>query len=196
MTCPPAGAEARPGTSQTTADVAYATAESPLGGLLMAASGQGLVWLAYEDAHGDALLDDVQVKLGPLREDRRRLDHVRRALEAYFNGRLRAFDLTLDWRLAPGGFMRRALEATAAIPFGDVWTFQNLAAAAGNPRASRAAGTALARNPIAIIVPCHRVLRSNGTIGDDGGGPDVAKRKEHLLRLEGAWPRTRDGQHR
>jgi methylated-DNA-[protein]-cysteine S-methyltransferase len=168
--------------------IAYARIDSPLGELIAAATDEGLVRLAYEHGRRDELLADIDSKLGPLREEPRRLDLVRRQLDSYFRGRRRSFDLAIDWSLAPGGFMRRALEATATIPFGRVWTYRELAATAGSPRASRAAGAALGRNPVAIVIPCHRVLRSDGTIGDYGVGPEGSDWGEYLLRLEGAWP--------
>jgi methylated-DNA-[protein]-cysteine S-methyltransferase len=171
-----------------TSDVAFATIESPVGALIAAITDEGLVALVYERGHREERLDELRRSVGPLREDPRRLDRVRRELDGYFQGGLRSFDLAIDWRLAPGGFMRRALEATARIPFGEVRTYRELAAAAGNRRASRAAGTAMARNPIAIVIPCHRAVRSDWTIGDYGGGPEGADQKEYLLRLEGAWP--------
>lgn len=168
--------------------VSYVTIQSPVGALIAAATDEGLVRLAYQRGQREELLAGLESAAGALREDRRRLDPVRRELDSYFHGRLHWFDLPVDWRLAPGGFMRRVLEATTRIPFGEVRTYGELAAAAGNPRASRAAGTAAARNPVAIIIPCHRVLRSDGTIGSYGGGPEGSEQKEYLLRLEGAWP--------
>lgn len=171
------------------ADVAYATIDSPLGTLIAAATDEGLVRLAYEDGQGQELLDALDSLVGSVREDPRRLDDERRQLDSYFAGRRSTFDVAIDWRLGPGGFTRAALEATAAIPYGEVRTFRELAAAAGNPRASRAVGAAVGRNPVAIVIPCHRVLRSDGTIGGYFGGPEGRKRKEYLLRLEGALRR-------
>ena len=110
------------------------------------------------------------------------LDRARRELERYFKGRDLAFDLEVDLS-ALSGFDRKVLEVTARIPAGKVATYAQVAAKAGNPRASRAAGNALHKNPVAIIVPCHRVLRSDGSLGGYGGGLPV---KEWLLRHEGA----------
>ena len=110
------------------------------------------------------------------------LDRARRELERYFRGRHLAFDLEVDLS-ALSSFDRKVLEVTARIPAGKVATYAQVAAKAGNPRASRAAGNALHRNPVAIIVPCHRVLRSDGSLGGYGGGLPV---KEWLLRHEGA----------
>ena len=110
------------------------------------------------------------------------LDRARRELERYFRGRHLAFDLEVDLS-ALSSFDRKVLEVTARIPPGKVATYAQVAAKAGNPRASRAAGNALHKNPVAIIVPCHRVLRSDGSLGGYGGGLPV---KEWLLRHEGA----------
>ena len=107
---------------------------------------------------------------------------VRRELDEYFQGRRTEFSTPIDWRLSHG-FLLRAREACYAIPYGSVRTYSELAAAAGSPRAVRAAGNAMARNPIPIVVPCHRVLRTGGNLGGYGGGLDV---KRWLLGLEGA----------
>lgn len=109
-----------------------------------------------------------------------RLDAARRELDEYFAGVRTRFDLSLDWRLTTG-FRRDVLAATARIPYGRTGTYRSVATGAGNPKAVRAAGTALATNPIPIVVPCHRVTRSDGATGGYRGGPD---RKSALLRLE------------
>jgi methylated-DNA-[protein]-cysteine S-methyltransferase len=111
-----------------------------------------------------------------------RLDAVRRELDEYFSGRRLEFDLPIDWSLT-AGFTQRVLRATARIPYGSVSTYREMASAAGNARAVRAAGNALGANPIPIVVPCHRILRTGGALGGYGGG---LPRKEFLLRLEGA----------
>ena len=129
------------------------------------------------------MLDDLAHRLSPrVLEAPTRLDDVRRQLDEYFAGRRRHFDLTLDWSLTTG-FRRRVLRTTARIPYGEVSTYGRVAARAGNGRAARAAGSALGSNPIPIVVPCHRVVRTGGNLGGYGGGLDV---KEWLLRLEGA----------
>jgi len=110
------------------------------------------------------------------------LEPVRRELEEYFAGRRRRFEISLDWTLI-GGFRRRVLRATSEIPFGGVLSYGEIAAEAGSPRGSRAAGNALGANPIPIVIPCHRVLRSGGALGGYGGG---LERKRLLLELEGA----------
>ena len=165
-------------------DIAYARADSPLGPLVLAATPQGLVRLAYEDFNGglDAVLEHLSVRVSPrIMEAPGRLDDVRRQLDDFFAGRRRGFDVPLDWALT-SGFTRRVLEATAAIPFGEVGTYQSVATGAGSPKATRAAGNALGSNPIPIVVPCHRVLRTGGGLGGYTGGVD---KKVRLLALEG-----------
>jgi methylated-DNA-[protein]-cysteine S-methyltransferase len=109
------------------------------------------------------------------------LDEVRRELDEYFDGKRTSFDIPIDWRLHDG-FGRRVLRATARIPFGRVLTYGEVAAKAGSPRGHRAAGNALGSNRMPIVVPCHRVVRSGGSIGGYTGG---VERKEFLLELEG-----------
>ncbi|WP_217915115.1 methylated-DNA--[protein]-cysteine S-methyltransferase [Miltoncostaea marina] len=163
-------------------DVAYATVGSPLGPLLVASTPEGLVTLAYLDgASLDERLDRLARRVSPrVLEAPARLDRERRELEEYFEGRRRAFDLPIDWRLIRG-FARSVLERTAAIPFGQARTYTQIAAEAGSPRGSRAAGNALGGNPIPIVIPCHRVLRAGGALGGYTGGLD---RKRFLLDLE------------
>jgi methylated-DNA-[protein]-cysteine S-methyltransferase len=165
-------------------DVAYAVVDSPIGELVVAATPQGLVRLAYEDFNGgvDAVVERLAIKLSPrILEAPARLDGVRRELDEYFAGRRRTFDLPIDWALY-SDFGRRVLQATAAIPFGDTATYGQMAAQAGNAKASRAAGRALGANPIPIVVPCHRVIGMSGKLTGYTGG---MHRKEALLRLEG-----------
>ena len=167
------------------ADVTYALVDSPVGTLLAAATERGLACLSYSDHDGgvDAVLDRLAAKLSPrILEAPARLDDVRRELDEYFEHRRTAFDLPVDLSLA-SPFGRRVLQATAAIPFGEVSTYARVAAQAGNPKATRAAGNALGANPVPIVVPCHRVLHTGGKgIGNYTGG---VHRKEALLRLEG-----------
>jgi methylated-DNA-[protein]-cysteine S-methyltransferase len=167
------------------ADVTYALVDSPVGTLLAAATERGLACLSYSDHDGgvDAVLDRLAAKLSPrILEAPARLDDVRRELDEYFEHRRTAFDLPVDLSLA-SPFGRRVLQATAAIPFGEVSTYARVAAEAGNPKATRAAGNALGANPLPIVVPCHRVLHTGGKgIGNYTGG---VHRKEALLRLEG-----------
>jgi methylated-DNA-[protein]-cysteine S-methyltransferase len=167
------------------ADVTYARVDSPVGTLVAATTPRGLACLSYEDHDGglDAVLDRLAEKLSPrILEAPARLDDVRRELDEYFERRRTAFDLPIDWALV-SPFGRRVLRATAAIPFGEVSTYARVAADAGNPKASRAAGNALGANPMPIVLPCHRVLHTGGKgIGSYTGG---VHRKEALLRLEG-----------
>jgi len=166
-------------------DVAYATADSPFGPLLVAVTPAGVVRLAYPDERPDDVLDDLAARVSPrVLEAPRQVDAVRAELDRYFAGRARGFRARVDWSLT-AGFGQRVLRATAAIPFGAVSTYREIAAAAGSPKGSRAAGNALGANPIPIIVPCHRVLRTGGGLGGYTGGID---RKERLLRIEGALP--------
>jgi methylated-DNA-[protein]-cysteine S-methyltransferase len=166
------------------ADVHYALVESPIGTLVAAATPRGLATLSYADQFEstDGVLDWVAAKLSPrILEAPAKLDGVRRELDEYFEGHRRDFDVPIDWSLA-SEFGRRILKATAAIPFGQVSTYGKVAAQAGNPKASRAAGRALGANPIPIVVPCHRVVGTNGQLTGYTGGLD---RKVALLQIEG-----------
>ncbi|HTU80360.1 MAG TPA: methylated-DNA--[protein]-cysteine S-methyltransferase [Solirubrobacteraceae bacterium] len=170
------------------AEVSYATLDSPLGPLLAAVTPRGLVRLAYPDEHADAVLERLARLISPrIVEASAPLDRVRRELDEYFAGRRRTFELAQDWRLI-GPFAKRVLGVTYEIPYGGVLSYAQVAAEAGSPRASRAAGNALGSNPIPIVIPCHRVLRSGGALGGYGGGP---QRKRWLLELEGALHRGR-----
>jgi methylated-DNA-[protein]-cysteine S-methyltransferase len=164
-------------------DVAYATVDSPLGPLVVAATPRGLVRLAYTEFKPDAsVLEELSRKLSPrVLEAPARLDPVRRELDEYFEGRRSEFDLPIDWALTRG-FTNAVLQATARIGFGETSTYAEVAARAGSPRAVRAAGNALGANPLPVVVPCHRVLRTGGALGGYTGG---LERKEFLLRLEG-----------
>ena len=162
-------------------DVAVAECDAPFGSLLVAATGGGLVRIAFAGESRNDVLQELADRISPrVLEAPARLDTVRRELDEYFAGDRREFDLALDWSLS-AGFLRRAREAALAIPYGQVRTYAELAAAAGSPRAVRAAGNAMARNPLPIVVPCHRVLRTGGGLGGYGGGLDV---KRMLLDLE------------
>jgi methylated-DNA-[protein]-cysteine S-methyltransferase len=166
------------------ADVHYALVDSPIGTLVAAATPRGLATLSYADRFegADGVLDWVAAKLSPrILEAPGKLDDVRRELDEYFEGHRRDFDVPIDWSLA-SEFGRRILKATAAIPFGQVSTYGKVAAQAGNPKASRAAGRALGANPIPIVVPCHRVVGTNGQLTGYTGGLD---RKVALLQIEG-----------
>jgi methylated-DNA-[protein]-cysteine S-methyltransferase len=167
-------------------DVAYATLDSPVGELLLAATPRGLLRVSYLDGGLEPALAALAARVSPrVLSSPRTLDPVRRELDEYFGGSRHRFDLPLDWQLAHG-FGRRVLEATAAIPFGEVSSYGAVAAAAGSPRASRAAGNALGANPLPIIVPCHRILHAGGGLGGYTGG---VERKRVLLAIEGRLPR-------
>ena len=170
--------------SEGLVDVAYTTADSPLGPLVVAATTKGLVRVAYgEYRPEDEVLADLAERISPrVLEAPARLDPVRRELDEYFAGDRRGFDLPIDWsQLA--GFTRAVLRETARIGFGETSTYAAVADGAGSPRAVRAAGNALGANPMPVVVPCHRVLRTGGALGGYTGG---VERKEFLLRLEGA----------
>ena len=164
-------------------DVAYATVDSPLGPLVVAATPRGLVRIAYTELRLDAdVLDELSRKLSPrILEAPARLDGVRRELDEYFEGRRTGFDVPIDWALTRG-FTSAVLRATARIGFGETSTYAEVASRAGSPRAVRAAGNSLGSNPLPVVVPCHRVLRTGGALGGYTGG---LERKEFLLRLEG-----------
>jgi methylated-DNA-[protein]-cysteine S-methyltransferase len=160
-------------------DVAYDLAESPIGDLLVAVTERGLCRIAYRpDAALDELASDFGVRVLRLP---RRLDRVRRELDEYFEGRRREFDLTTDLSPVPS-FHQQVLHELALVPFGQVTTYGALAAKVGRPHAARAVGGAMNRNPIPIVLPCHRVIGANGNLTGYAGG---LERKEALLRLEG-----------
>lgn len=175
------GARAR---AEGLVDIAIAHHDAPDGRLLLAATESGLVRIALPGEDEDAVLARLAAAVSPriLRAPHPLLDDARRELDAYFAGALRIFTVALDRRLSRG-FRLAVLEATSAIPHGTTASYTQIAAAAGNARAVRAAGTALATNPLPIIVPCHRVLRADGAVGSYLGGTSM---KERLLALEGA----------
>jgi methylated-DNA-[protein]-cysteine S-methyltransferase len=163
-------------------DVAYSYVDSPFGHLLIAVTRRGLITVEYPNHDFDRTLQDLATKLSPrVLESPGATDHVRRELEEYFEGKRRSFTVAVDLSLVYG-FTRKVLEETAHIPFGKVATYREVATGAGSPRAVRAAGNALGSNPIPIVVPCHRVVRTGGGLGGYTGG---IERKVKLLRLEG-----------
>jgi methylated-DNA-[protein]-cysteine S-methyltransferase len=165
------------------ADVSYASVDSPFGTLLAASTRRGLVRLAFPEEDLDIVLERLARRISPrIVEASAPFEPMRRELDEYFGGARRSFELALDWALI-GPFGRRVLRATSAIPYGGVLSYAEVAAEAGSPRGSRAAGNALGSNPIPIVIPCHRVLRTGGALGGYGGGLD---RKRYLLELEGA----------
>lgn len=165
------------------ADVSYARTDSPFGSLLLAASERGLLRVAFPEEDPEQVLERLSRRVSPrIVEVPAQLDRARRELEQYFAGGRRSFELPIDWALV-GPFGRRVLGAASRIPYGEVLTYAQVAAEAGSPRGSRAAGNALGANPIPIVVPCHRVLRATGALGGYAGG---LERKRFLLELEGA----------
>jgi len=165
-------------------DVAYRTIDTPVGALLLAATPKGLVRVAYASQDHDLVLEGLARDVSPrILRAPARLDGVARELEEYFAGRRRSFDVPVDRRLSRG-YRRTVLEALSReVPYGQTVSYKELAERTGNPKASRAVGSAMATNPIPIVVPCHRVLRSGGALGGYGGGLDT---KVWLLRHEGA----------
>ena len=165
-------------------DVAYRTVDTPVGPLLLAATEQGLVRVAYPNQGHDAVLHALADRVSPrVLHAPARLDPVARQLDDYFAGRRRRFDVPLDWRLSVG-FRSTVLHHLATdVDYGRTASYAALAALAGNPRAVRAVGTACATNPLPVVVPCHRVVRSDGAIGNYAGGVDA---KRTLLALEAA----------
>ena len=163
-------------------DVAYGSVDSPIGTLLVATTRKGLVRISFHSEAEDLVLDELARRVSPrVVKAPGKVAPVARELDEYFAGHRQAFDVPVDWSLV-GPYARKILRATAAIPFGQVSTYREVARKAGNPAASRAAGNALGSNPIPVVVPCHRVLRTNGGLGGYAGGLEV---KELLLRLEG-----------
>ncbi len=163
-------------------DVAYTSVDSPFGPLLLASTRRGLVRVGLPSQDADELLVDLATRVSPrVLESPAQLDTTRRELDRYFEGKLTEFDLPLDWSLSRD-FRRRVLRSIARIPYGQTRSYTEMARSAGNERAVRAAGSACGSNPIPVVVPCHRVLRSGGALGGYGGGLPM---KEELLRLEG-----------
>ena len=158
-------------------DARYDLVDSPIGELFVAATDRGLCRLAF----GVEAAEDELARVFGARVLRSPLDNVRRELDEYFDGRRQAFDLTLDLRVAP--FNEQVLHELARVPYGRTETYGGLAAKVGHPRAARAVGTVMNRNPIAIVLPCHRIIGANGSLTGYAGGLD---RKRTLLELEGA----------
>jgi methylated-DNA-[protein]-cysteine S-methyltransferase len=164
-------------------DVAYRTIDTPVGPLLLAATSAGLVRVAYAREDHDAVLEQLAGTISPrVLHAPGRLDLAATEIEEYFAGRRRLFDLPLDFQLAHG-FRRAVLAQLRQIGYGQTASYGAVAAAAGNPKAVRAVGTACARNPLPVVVPCHRVVRGDGAMGGYVGG---ANAKKALLTLEAA----------
>jgi methylated-DNA-[protein]-cysteine S-methyltransferase len=163
-------------------DVAYASTDSPFGALLLARTERGLVRVGLPNQNFDQLLVELSERISPrMLEAPAALEEARRELDLYFEGKLDRFDLPLDWSLS-SGFRLRAQQAIVGIPYGRTASYTEIATKAGNERAVRAAGTACGSNPLPLVVPCHRVLRSSGGLGGYGGGLPM---KQALLELEG-----------
>jgi methylated-DNA-[protein]-cysteine S-methyltransferase len=168
--------------AETLIDLAYERHDSPFGTLLVVAGDQGIVRIALDAEDEEGVLEDLARRISPriARHGRQSVTVTRAQLDRYFAGDLKQFDVPLDWRLTRG-FRREVLRETAVIPYGSTASYAQMAERAGSPRAVRAAGSALATNPLPIIVPCHRVLRSDGKVGAYLGGTSM---KQELLALE------------
>lgn len=162
-------------------DVAFDFVDSPVGPLLLATSPLGLVKVAFVQEDHEAVLNRLATEISPrLVRLPARLDPTHRQLDDFFARRRREFDLPLDLRLAKG-FRRTVLDSLRGVGYGTTISYTALAAASGNPRAVRAAATACATNPLPLVIPCHRIVRSDGSVGKYGGGSEA---KEYLIALE------------
>ena len=163
-------------------DIAYRTVDSAVGPLLLAATPLGLLRVAFANEGHDSVLQNLSQRISPrILEAPTRLDPIARQLDEFFTGRRHSFDVALDWSLSRG-FRRTVLEhLNTDIGYGATASYAALASLSGSPKAVRAVGTACATNPIPIVVPCHRVIRSDGTVGAYRGGPAA---KRILLDLE------------
>lgn len=163
-------------------DVAYRTLDTAVGRLLLATTSIGLVRVAFLDVDADAL-EQLAQRISPrILHAPARLDVAATEIDEYLAGRRTGFDLPLDLRLA-GGFRRQVIEQLREIGYGCRESYASVAAAVGNPRAVRAVGSACARNPLPLVIPCHRVVRTDGSIGQYAGGMAA---KATLLELEAA----------
>ncbi|WP_099022758.1 methylated-DNA--[protein]-cysteine S-methyltransferase [Mycolicibacterium palauense] len=163
-------------------DIGYRTLDTPAGTLLLAATDRGVVRVVFDRQGHDAALADLAERISPrILRAPGRLDETARQLDEYFAGRRTEFDLPLDLRLAHG-FRRSVVEHLRGIRYGTRESYAAVAAAVGSPKAVRAAGTACAHNPLPVLIPCHRVVRSDGTLGQYAGGTPA---KAMLLGLEG-----------
>lgn len=167
--------------AESLVDVGYDVVDGPTGPLVVAATDEGVVRVSFDPI--DVAVEELARRVSPrVMAHPRRLAAATRELDEYFAGRRRRFEVRLDWRLVAGTFSRSVLQRTAEIPFGATSTYVDLARLAGNERASRATGSALGANPLCVVVPCHRVLRSGGGLGGYAGGLAM---KRALLALEG-----------
>jgi len=162
-------------------DVSYRTIDSPVGSLLLAATREGLVRVAFDREDHDAVLARLAAEISPrILRAPHRLDGAATQLDEYFGGRRRTFDVPIDLQLAHG-FRRTVLTHLGEIAYGETASYAMVAAASGSPAAVRAVGSACANNPLPLVVPCHRVVRSDGSIGQYLGGTDA---KQALLAME------------
>lgn len=162
-------------------DLAYRTMDTPIGPLLLAATPAGLVRVAFECENHDDVLVELSTAISPrILRSSQRVDDVARQIDEYFAGDRRSFEVPVDLQLSKG-FRRAVLTHLMEIPYGARESYTVVARSAGNPGAVRAAGSACATNPIPLVVPCHRVVRSDGTYGQYRGGPEA---KHMLLTLE------------
>jgi methylated-DNA-[protein]-cysteine S-methyltransferase len=164
-------------------DVAYRTLDTPVGPLLLAATEDGLVRVAFAVEGHDQVLESLAARVSPrILRAPARLDQAAREIDEYFAGRRRRFGLPLDYRLSTG-FRRTVLGHLPAIDYGHTASYAMVASDVGSPRAFRAVGTACATNPLPVVVPCHRVVKSGGDLGNYRGGPET---KRFLLDMEAA----------
>lgn len=162
-------------------DVSYRIVDSPVGSLLLASTPAGLVRVAFETEDHDKILELLAQKLSPrILKDPSRLDAVARQLDEYFAGTRHNFDVPLDLKLSTA-FRRQVQLELGEIGYGHTWSYSQMAERIGNPKAVRAVGSACATNPIPIVLPCHRVLRTDGSLGGYLGGLEA---KTELLKLE------------
>jgi methylated-DNA-[protein]-cysteine S-methyltransferase len=159
-------------------DIRYDLVDTPVGELLIAATDRGLARIQFDPEGRE---EEALARVFGNRVLRSPIDEVRRELDEYFEGRRHDFDLPLDLRVVP--FNAEVLGQLARVPYGTTTTYGALAASVGRPRAARAIGTVMNRNPIPIVLPCHRVIGANGSLTGYGGG---LPRKLQLLQLEGA----------
>jgi methylated-DNA-[protein]-cysteine S-methyltransferase len=178
-----AAAVARRADSEGLVEVAFGRLDTPMGEMLVMGTDRGLVRVVLPREDFDAVLERVATRVSPmLLELPGRVDEARRQLDEYFRGQRREFGVRLDRTLIRDGFTDSVLRGISAVPFGEAITYGEAAARAGSPRAHRAAGNALGTNPIPIVIPCHRVVRTGNVLGGYGGGPEL---KRFLLQHEG-----------
>ncbi len=163
---------------------AHVAFDTELGPVALATTDEGVIRASLPGSDPDELVEEVAARTGmtPV-EGSEAADEAADQVEAFLAGEIKGFDLALDWQLI-GGFHRQVLQATATIPYGETRSYGEVAEMAGGPGAARAAGTALSMNPIALIVPCHRVIKADGSVGGYGGGIQGQNLKRKLLQIE------------